>query len=696
VASDLQANGGHSIILAGRDQPPAIHAACALINANLGNVGSTVDYVDPGSFSEAGLPTSDLTDAVSGMTSGSFDVVLILETNPAYSAPAVLDFAGALASVETRIHLGSHVDETAVLCNWHIPAAHYMEAWGDGRADDGTVCVIQPLIAPLYDDAKSRIEMLSALSSSRLTNGFEFVQDTMRSVLTGDFDKGWRKAVHDGFVAGTKYQPEVVTPTTQVGVLLAFLSMAAEAEEGLEVVIRPHASIYDGLFSNNAWMQELPDPIHKLTWDNYAVISPSTAREYGVDVRLDKGKHWADLVTLTVDGRSVELPVWVSPGQAAGSVTVTMGYGRSIISDRGLTSGPFFDLDVDIYSGGPLANGIGSSVSNLLPPAGFRVANGATLLKSGEGFMLATTQDHPSMEGRPIVRTATVEEFREHPTFADDMLPPLPGQEPWDEYPELWNEDHPKNRPEFTRSLYSKNQWGMAIDLNSCVGCNACIVACTSENNVQMVGKEQIAVGREMSWLRLDRYFTGDSAEGAGMVVQPMMCQHCENAPCESVCPVAATVHSADGLNVMAYNRCIGTRYCANNCPYKVRRFNFFQWTKTISTQIQMAQNPDVTMRFRGVMEKCTFCIQRIRAAGISARQEERAIADGEVKTACQQACPANAITFGNIADANSQVVEHKSNPRAYELLAELNVKPRISYLARLRNPNPALEEAEA
>ena len=478
--------------------------------------------------------------------------------------------------------------------------------------------------------------------------------------------------------------------------LLVFLSMASGAGEGLEVVIRPDASTYDGMFSNNAWMQELPDPIHKLTWDNYAVMSPATAREHGVDVRLEDGQHFADIATLTVNGHSAELPVWISPGQADGSVTVTMGYGRSIVSDRPSTRGPMFDLDVDIYSDGALANGVGSSVSALLAPGGFRISKGASLEKTGEGFMLASTQDHPSMEGRPLIRAATLEEFREHPTFADDMVPPLPGQEPWDEYPELWHEDHPRGKKAFTQSLYSKHQWGMAVDLNACVGCNACVVACTSENNVQMVGKEQIAVGREMSWIRLDRYFTGDSVENAGMVVQPLMCQHCENAPCESVCPVAATVHSPDGLNVMVYNRCIGTRYCANNCPYKVRRFNYFQWTTTLPTQVQMAQNPDVTMRFRGVMEKCTFCIQRVRQAGIAARQDGRPIADGEVKTACQQVCAANAITFGNLVDAESEVVAHKSNPRAYELLAELSVKPRTSYLARLRNPNPALEEADA
>jgi molybdopterin-containing oxidoreductase family iron-sulfur binding subunit len=298
------------------------------------------------------------------------------------------------------------------------------------------------------------------------------------------------------------------------------------------------------------------------------------------------------------------------------------------------------------------------------------------------------------MEGRPIVRMSTLDEFRANPHFADDAVPALKGQEPWEEYPSLWEDRHPKDSREFQRSIYSKHQWGMAIDLNACTGCNACVVACQSENNIQVVGKESVTHGREMHWVRLDRYFTGDDVSEPGMVMQPMMCVHCENAPCESVCPVAATLHSPDGLNVMVYNRCIGTRYCANNCPYKVRRFNYFNWSKTLPTQVRMAQNPNVTIRFRGVMEKCTYCIQRIREAGVLARRSDRTIADGEVQTACQQACPSQAISFGNLADDSSTVVAHKANPRSYELLAELAIKPRTSYLARLRNPNPALEEA--
>lgn len=629
------------------------------------------------------------------MRSGAYDVVLILESNPAYSAPAELDFAEALAAVDHSVHLGLHVDETAVISSWHVPVAHYMEAWGDGRAYDGTISVIQPLIAPLYEDAKSRIELIGLLSGSGLVSGYELVQETVRPVLTGNFREAWRRTVHDGFVEGTAYRPANVTPAIEIDALLASLPDEPEAEDGLEIVLRPDATAYDGLFSNNAWMQELPDPIHKITWDNVAVVSAATARELGVDVRLEDGQHFADLVTLTLNGRSVELPLWVAPGQADGSVRVTMGYGRNIVSDRPPTGTPFYDLDVDIYSNGALANGVGVNVSPLLPANGSRVVTRVAVRKSGDGYLLASTQDHPSMEGRPIVRMATLQQFREDPAFAKKAVPPLKGQEPWDEYPELWG-DHPRDQPEFTKSVFHRHQWGMAIDLNACTGCNACVVACTSENNVQMVGKDQIAVGREMSWLRLDRYYTGDSVEDAGMVVQPMMCQHCENAPCESVCPVAATLHSPDGLNVMVYNRCIGTRYCANNCPYKVRRFNYFQWTKTIPTQVQMAQNPNVTLRFRGVMEKCTYCVQRIRKAGIDARKEGREIADGEVQTACQQACPAKAITFGDVADDDTEVSRLQANARAYELLAALNVKPRTSYLARLRNPNPALEESEA
>ncbi|MFV2070827.1 MAG: hypothetical protein ACC645_27990, partial [Pirellulales bacterium] len=429
-------------------------------------------------------PTSDLSESVSKMNDGAYDAVVLMGVNPAYSAPGVLDFGSALGSIQHRIHLGSHVNETAAVCNWHVPEAHYLEQWGDGRAFDGTAGVVQPLIAPLYADAKSRLEMLNSLAGGNSRTAYELVTDTWRKVMPGDFSKAWKKVIHDGLWAGTGYSAVAATPSADFESLRGALDAVSSSGDGLEVVIRPDRAVYDGLFSNNAWMQELPDPVHKVTWDNYATVSPATARELGVDVVLSKGKHRADVIWVTVGGASIELPVWISPGQADGSVGLTMGYGRDIQSDRPPTSVPFYDLDVDVYSDGAMANGIGANASALLPADGGRFVSGGRVSSTGEEYMLASTQDHPSMEGRPIVRMATIDEFKAHPTFAPDRVPPLEGREPWAEYPELWG-DHPKNREEFQRSLYYKNQWGMAVDLNACVGCNACVIACQSENNIQ-------------------------------------------------------------------------------------------------------------------------------------------------------------------------------------------------------------------
>ncbi|HUF10644.1 MAG TPA: 4Fe-4S dicluster domain-containing protein, partial [Rhodothermales bacterium] len=688
VAADLDANRGASIIVAGHTQPAWVHAACAQINAALGNTGATIELLALDADYLA--PTSDLSSVVSEMNAGAYDAVIILNRNPVYSAPESLGFGDALANVGMSAHLGLYVDETARAATWHVPAAHYLEAWGDGRSFDGTAGIIQPLIAPLYDDAKSTIEVLGALTGAGLRSGYELVRQSWASLIEAEFESGWRKVVHDGFLAGSSYPQVNQTPVVTVDDIAHTPSQL----NPLELVVRPDRKVYDGSFANNAWLQELPDAVSKLVWDNVAVVSAATAQDLGVDVALRDGQHFADVIRLSANGGTVDLPVWIGPGQADGSIGVVMGYGREIDSDRSSTFTPFFDIDVDIYNRGALANGVGKSVAPLLGAEAGAVVTGVKVEKVGSDYLLASTQDHPSMEGRPIVRMSTLDEFRANPDFADDAVPHLHGREPWEDYPSLWESSHPKDSDIFQRSIYSKNQWGMAIDLNACTGCSACVVACQSENNVQVVGKESVAHGREMHWVRLDRYFTGDDVSDPGMVMQPMMCVHCENAPCESVCPVAATIHSPDGLNVMVYNRCIGTRYCANNCPYKVRRFNYYNWTKTLPQQVRMAQNPNVTVRFRGVMEKCTYCIQRIREVGIRARQGDRPIADGEVQTACQQACPSQAISFGDLADESSKVVAHKANPRAYELLAELSIKPRTSYLARLRNPNPALEEA--
>ena len=436
-------------------------------------------------------------------------------------------------------------------------------------------------------------------------------------------------------------------------------------------------------------------------------MSEATAERLGIldGVSLEEGKYYTPVVAIRVGGREIRLPVWIQPGHPDNSVTVTYGYGRELQTDRNLRDRSFLarlvNHDDDIYQPGPVANGIGANAGLLREPGAGVVLPAAEAVEVVEdGYLIATTQDHGSMEGRPIVRMATLDEFRAEPDFAREVVKPIEGI-PWEDYPPAWGEEaSPPADERIGEAMYSENQWGMAIDLNVCSGCNACVVACQSENNIPVVGKDQVSRGREMHWLRMDRYYVSEATDDPeamaepGMVVMPMLCQHCEYAPCESVCPVAATVHSPDGLNVMVYNRCIGTRYCSNNCPYKVRRFNFYNWTKTLPLTVQMAMNPDVTVRFRGVMEKCSFCVQRIREQGRYAHIEGREeVEDGAVVTACQQACPSNAIVFGDVADPESEVSQIKRNNRRYELLEELNVKPRLSYLARLRNPNPRLVE---
>ena len=448
-------------------------------------------------------------------------------------------------------------------------------------------------------------------------------------------------------------------------------------------------------------------PVVSLDEGGTPLLSARTLSEQlGVEVEYDQGSFLGDQVQISANGASVELPVWIQPGLPDGSISVAMGYGRQLSSNRPTRTTPFWDTDeyTDVYGDGPLGNGVGQNVAPLRNASMAAVATGATVQRAADAgtYKIATTQEHGSMEGRPIARWDTLEEFRENPDFAGEMGPPVPGSDAdgdagYEDYPMLWEENHPSETPALKDNPYYENQWGMTIDLNTCTGCNACVVACTSENNIQVIGKEEVSRGRHMYWLRMDRYYVSDeeNADDPDMLMQPVMCQHCENAPCESVCPVAATVHSPDGTNQMIYNRCIGTRYCQNNCPYKVRRFNFFNWTRTLPTEVQMAQNPNVTMRFRGVMEKCTFCVQRVREAQQHAQNEGRRIRDGEVQTACQQACPADAIAFGDLNDPESQVVHERKNPRRYELLAYLNTKPRLSYLARVRNTNPRIEATE-
>jgi MoCo/4Fe-4S cofactor protein with predicted Tat translocation signal len=664
VAKDLLANRGKGLIIAGERQPAAVHAAVCALNAHLGNSGQTVSYHET---RDAALPSmSSMTSLVAAMTGGAVDTLVILGGNPAFDAPADLDFAAAMAKVPHTIALGHSVDETSSTAEWHIPCAHYLESWGDARAVGGTVSVVQPLILPLFG-GRTPVEVLGLMIGDKDRPGYDIVRDTWKPILgETDFDSKWNRVLHDGLLAGSEL-PEVVADVKAEA--FAELAGAAGSAGGLEIVFVPSPSLHDGRFANDGWLQELPDPLTKLTWDNPALVSPKTAEGLGLaneeSVRLDYA------------GRSLELPVWILPGMADGVVALTLGYGRRRVGRVG--TGVGFDTFTVRSSRAP---GFDSAV---------------TLTRLGRRHPLSATQNHGSMEGRPIVRESTLDELRaraaapapaegEHagsPEAPKGGRPGALGVFP-DETPHfsLWKE----------RTYDQGHQWGMTIDLNACIGCNACMTACQSENNVPVVGKVQVAKGREMHWIRVDRYFSGEPSGSPEVVFQPVPCMQCEDAPCEQVCPVAATVHDAEGLNVMVYNRCIGTRYCSNNCPYKVRRFNFFNLTKDTPDILKLAMNPDVTVRARGVMEKCTYCTQRINRTKIDAKLAGRELRDGDVKAACQQACPAAAIEFGDLRDPSSRVAKAKADPRNYALLDELNTKPRTTYLAKVRNPNPDLE----
>ena len=634
AAKDLKDNRGHGLIVAGPGQPGSVHAAVLRMNLALGNVGTTVTYHET---HDAALPSrASLAGLVSAMNAGSVSTLVILGGNPAYDAPSDLAFAAAMKKVATTIALSTHLDETAKLASWSIPGAHFLESWDDARAVDGTMSVVQPLILPLFS-GKGATELLGLLATGKDQPGHDLVRETWKPVL-GEvtFEKRWNRVLHDGLLAGSA--PAAASPVA------AATAAAVGATDGVEVHFRPSPYLHDGRYANDGWLQELPDPVTKLTWDNPALLSPASAQSLDV---VDE-----DLVTVTVRGHALTLPVTIVPGQADGTVMLTLGYGRKDV--------------------GRIANGVGFDAYALRSSEAPDFDSG-TVVKAAGTAMLAPTQEHGSMEGRPLIREASLDEYKKDPAFAQEMVE-VPKLE------SLWTE----------KPYDAGHQWAMTIDLNSCVGCNACVVACQSENNVPIVGKAQVRKGREMHWVRVDRYFEG-SPEAPRMIFQPIPCMQCENAPCEQVCPVAATVHDDEGLNVMVYNRCIGTRYCSNNCPYKVRRFNFFNYTKDTPELLKLVQNPDVTVRSRGVMEKCTYCTQRINAAKLDAKLAGRALVDGDVKTACQQACPAGAIEFGDLRDAASRVVAGKKDPRNYALLAELNSKPRTTYLAKVRNPHPDL-----
>jgi MoCo/4Fe-4S cofactor protein with predicted Tat translocation signal len=648
VAKDLAASRGTGLIVAGERQPAAVHAAVCALNAHLGNIGRTVSCYETRDAALASV--SSLTSLVSAMKAGTVQTLVILGGNPVFDAPADLEFASALEKVPHAIALGHSVDETSSRTEWHIPLAHYLESWGDARAAGGTLSVVQPLILPLYG-GRTAVEVLGLMVADKERPGYEIVRDTWKSILgETDFEKQWNRVLHDGLLAGSEL-PEVVPDVKAEA--FADLPGATGAAGGLEIVFVPSASLHDGRFANDGWLQELPDPLTKLTWDNPALVSPKTAETLGAAN--------GELIKLDHAGRSLELPVWILPGMADGVVALTLGYGRQ--------------------RAGRVGSDVGFDTFRLRTSSAWGFAGGAAASGLGRTHPLSTTQDHGSMEGRPLVRESTVAELRSGKS--EEAGPgPLGVFEEETEHFSLWKE----------HTYEQGHQWGMTIDLNACIGCNACMVACQSENNVPVVGKVEVARQREMHWIRVDRYFSGEPSSSPEVVFQPVPCMQCEDAPCEQVCPVAATVHDHEGLNVMVYNRCIGTRYCSNNCPYKVRRFNFFNFTKDTPKVLKLAMNPDVTVRARGVMEKCSYCTQRISRAKIDAKLAGRELRDGDVKTACQQACPASAIEFGDIRNSSSRVAKAKADPRNYALLDELNTKPRTTYLAKVRNPNPELE----
>ena len=657
VARDLKAHAGKCVVTAGVRQPAAVHAIAYLINQSLGNIGETLTFTKP--VYEASTPFTAFAD---DLAKGRVTTLLILGGNPAFTAPADLNLVEGIRKVGNSYYLGLEADETAALCKWHLPMAHELETWGDARALDGTASIQQPMVRPIWG-GRSAIEIVAQFASDdhKAKKGYELVRAQWKDQLD---EKAWRKALHDGVVAGSAY-PEVKATLNAKAVP----AVTAAPADGYEVVFLESASLSDGRYANNAWLQEAPEPMTKLVWDNAAWISPATAKKEGIET--------GQVIGIELGGKRIEIAAMVAPGYADGVIGLALGYGREM--------------------GGRVARAgkepVGVNVYKIRTTGGWNFASGAKISKTLRKHEIVTTQEYHSMEEptlagrkgkmRPVVREASMAEYKAEPDFAAHMDPHM------DKFDDLQGE----------HSYDKGNQWGMAIDLNACVGCNACLIACNAENNIPVVGKEQVKKGREMHWIRMDRYYTG-SEEDPQAVMQPIQCQHCESAPCENVCPVAATVHSPEGLNEMAYNRCVGTRYCANNCPYKVRRFNYLNWHKQdrVGTTPERAlqHNPDVTVRMRGVIEKCTYCVQRIQEKKILAKIEgRRPVKDLEILTACQQTCPAEAIVFGNVNDPNSAVSKAKKQPRNYVLLKEVNTKPRTTFLARLRNPNPELEAAK-
>jgi molybdopterin-containing oxidoreductase family iron-sulfur binding subunit len=726
-AADLLAHKGEGLVLAGAHQPAVVHALAYLMNAALGNIGQTVDFV---AVEPAAAAT--IQQLAASIKSGSVKTLFILEGNPVYNAPVDLDWPARQKSVPEVIRLGYHVDETSALAGVHIAATHFLESWGDARTADGTIVPVQPMILPLFD-GMPELSLLVRLLGDAATDPYTLVFQTITKLAGGDPEKSFRHFLHDGLLANSSFRPvgELQPRADAAGAILAGVARPkAVGARSLEVRFVADHKIDDGRFANNGWLQECPDPITRLTWDNAILVSPRLAKELDIIPGLsgllpltrgeaadwEKGREMAPVAMVKLGGRSVRGPVQIQPGLANYTIVLSLGYGRT--------------------ASGRVGNGAGFNAFALRTGDAPHIAVGATIeIIPGERQALANTQEHWSMEGREIIREANVDEFKRNPAFvaAIGLEPHSP---PYDE--ETAKQPLAEKAAEIPRgnSLYATpkfdglHQWGMSIDLNTCTGCQACVVACQAENNIPIVGRDQVIRGREMHWIRIDRYYSdGRIATGAfggdgnreipedpQVSLEPMACQQCELAPCEMVCPVNATVHDTEGLNVMAYNRCVGTRYCANNCPYKVRRFNYFDWNKHATDALylgplgpqkempellKMVRNPEVTVRMRGVMEKCTYCVQRIENAKIQQKVKaaqagnpgDVLVRDGAIKTACQQVCPVEAIVFGNLLDENSAVAKAKAQPRDYAVLGYLNVRPRTTYLGKLRNPNPRMPD---
>ena len=682
-ADDLLANRGRSIVFVGEQQPVWVQILGHAINQALGNNGATIM-----GLAADEKPSASLSDLAAAIEDGSVKTLFVLGGNPAYNAPSDLNFSDLIRKVSQSVRLGLFEDETSKLCRWHLPAAHYLEAWSDVRAYDGTYSVVQPMILPLWNGV-SELEILAQLAGRPKPQGPALIQETFAQAFDTDPER-WNAVLRVGFAPGSEWP---AAPLSFSGSPPGARDDVKPMAEGIELVFLQSTSVDDGRYANNSWLQETPDLESKVTWDNVALVSPATAGKLGIrannfgpiyQVAEQMGNNIdfdvvADLIEIkSPAGASVVAAAYVAPGHADDSISLALGYGRSGVS--------------------ALFEGVGFNAYPLRSSDAHRFLTGVQVKVTKERYPLAQTQEHRSMEGRDLFREGTLERYQHDPKFAQTMG--MDSHIP----PNISLYSHPQ--------LTGSEQWGMTVDLNSCFGCNACVVACQAENNVPVVGKEQVRRNRDMAWIRIDRYFAGEPNDPE-MLTQTMLCQHCENAPCETVCPVNATVHSDDGLNLMAYNRCIGTRYCSNNCPWKVRRFNYFDYNqrpldhlyagplarKGMADSLKMAKNPNVTVRMRGVMEKCTFCIQRIEEAKIARLVEagprnKNDVPVREFKTACQQACPSDALVFGNIRDAQSSVSQTRQSDRAYVMLKYLNTQPRVSYLARIKNPNSKMPDA--